>query len=293
MAWDDVRLFLALVRSRTVAEAARSLAMDPSTVSRRLASLEETLAATLFVRTREGITPTQAAEDLLPAAETVEQGVARFATAVDGLEREVSGLVRMTCPPDVSDVVVAPVLHTLLARHPALRIALDADESLLDLTRREADIALRTVRPTRGDLVMMKVATTTWVAAATPELVRTLGVLDAWKDAPWIGWGERHAGIHVARWLADHAPDVDPVLRSDRLSTQIASVKTGVGIALIPSKSLGHYGLVPVEIGDALRPSTSQWPTDELYLVTHQAVREVPRVRVVWDTLIEHCRGLE
>ncbi|HEU4533424.1 MAG TPA: LysR family transcriptional regulator, partial [Polyangiaceae bacterium] len=154
--WDDVRLFLALCRSRTVGAAAGQLGVDASTVSRRLAALEQALAATLFDRGREGISPTKAAEDLLPVAEEIEAAMNRFASAAEGLEREVAGLVRVTCPPDVADMVVVPLLPELLGRHPALRVELIPGETVLDLTRREADVALRTVRPTRGDLVVTR-----------------------------------------------------------------------------------------------------------------------------------------
>lgn len=291
LAWDDVRLFLALCRARTVGDAARSLGIDPSTASRRLTVLEEALSATLFSRSRDGITPTKAAEDLLAAAEEVEQGVARFANAIDGLEREVSGVVRVTCPGDVGDVVVVPMLRELLVRHPALRIELDAGESVRDLTRREADIALRIVRPTRGDLVITRVATARWLVAAAPELAARLGALRSWSDAPWIGWGERLAGAPAARWLAEHAQGVEPVLRSDRLTTQIAAMIAGLGVALVPAPSLAHYGLVPITLDESLRASASSWPVDELFLVTHKSLRDVPRVRVVWDALVEALRA--
>lgn len=293
LAWDDVRLFLALCRSRTVGDAARSLGIDPSTASRRLATLEEALATTLFSRSRDGITPSQAALDLLPAAEQVEHGVARFANAVEGLEREVSGVVRLTCPGDVADVVAVPMLGELLARHPGLRIELDAGESVLDLNRRETDLALRIVRPTHGDLVVTRVAVARWLVAAAPGLAARLGPLKMWSDAPWIGWGDRLAAAPPARWLADHGADVVPVLRSDRLTTQIAAVRAGLGVALVPAPSLAHYGLVPVELDASLRADASSWPSDELFLVTHRALRDVPRVRVVWDALVEALRGVD
>src|SRR3954470_15956429 len=151
--WDDVRLFLALCRSSTVGAAAKALGVDASTVSRRLVLLEQAVKATLFDRGRDGVTPTKAAEDLMVVAEEIEAVVRRFTTAAEGLEREVEGLVRFTCPPDVAEVVVAPVLRELRVRHPALRFDLDPGEAVLDLTRREADLALRTVRPTSGDLI--------------------------------------------------------------------------------------------------------------------------------------------
>ena len=222
--WDDVRLFLALCRARTVGSAAQALGVDASTVSRRLVALEETLAATLFERSRDGITATKAAEDLLPVAEEIEQVMMRFTNAAEGLEREVTGLVRMTCPPDVAEVVVAPLLRELLAAHPGLRVELDPGEAVLDLTRREADIALRTVRPTRGDLVVTRLARVRWVLVAAPKLAKQLGTLRAWTDAPWVSWGERLANIKPARWVTKHAHPADPVVRSDSLLVQLAVV---------------------------------------------------------------------
>ena len=166
--WDDVKLFLALARSRTVGAAATSLHVDGSTVSRRLARLEETLAARLFERSRDGIVPTEAADELVPIAEEIEATMARFTTATDGLERDIRGEVRITCPPDVASVVVAPLLHAVAARYPALRVVLDPSESIVDLTRREADIALRVVKPTSGDLVVKKLLSGIgWVLAGS------------------------------------------------------------------------------------------------------------------------------
>jgi DNA-binding transcriptional LysR family regulator len=285
--WDDVRLFLALCRSRTVGSAAVALGVDSSTVSRRLAALERTLAATLFDRGRAGITPTKAADDLLPAAEQIEEVMTKFSNAADSLEREVSGLVRMTCPPDVADVVVAPLLPELLARHPALRIELYPGEAVLDLTRREADLALRTVRPVRGDLIVTRLTSVRWVPVAAPKTARQLGTLRAWTDARWVGWGERLSSIGPARWLATNLRGADPVVRSDSLIVQLAVVASGVGVALVPEPSVKHYGLVPVKLSPPLREGAGEWPSDELFLVTHRALRNVPRVRVLWDLLVE------
>ena len=289
--WDDVRLFLALCRARTVSEAGRALGVDSSTVSRRLAALEEALAASLFDRGHDGISATKSAEDLLPVAEEMEAVMLRFANAAEGLEREVSGLVRIACPPDVANVVVVPLLRELLARHPALHVEIVPGEAVIDLTRREADLALRTVRPAQGDLVVTRLASVRWVLVASAALARELGTLRSWGDAPWVGWGERLAQIGPAQWLARHAKGVLPVVRSDSLLVQIAVVAAGAGVTLLPEPSAEHYGLVPLKLAPSLRADAEAWPTNELFLVTHRALREVPRVRAVWDLLLERTGG--
>jgi len=293
--WDDVRMFLALCRSQTVGRAAAALGVDASTVSRRLAALEAAVDAVLFERGRHGIALTKAAEDLVPVAEEIEQAVLQFGRAAEGLEREVAGVVRVTCPADVAEVVVVPCLGELLTRHPALRIELDPSEAVLDLTRREADIALRVVRPTRGDLLVTRLLSLRWVAVAAPAVAGQLGTLRNWSDAAWIGWGERSAHVGPARWLEAHVRDVQPVVRSDSLRLQLAALTQGLGVGLMPEPSVQHYGLTPVKFAASLREAAAQWPTNELFLVTHRVLRDVPRVRVVWDLLVERVgqRGVK
>ena len=288
LAWDDVRLFLAACRARTIGAAGRALGVDASTVSRRLDALEAALAMRLFDRGRGGIAPTKSAEDLMPAAERIEEAMAGFAGAAAGLERIVSGLVRITCPADVADLVVAPLLPALLSRHPALRVELEAGEATRDLARREADVALRTVRPERGDLVVTRLLSIDWVLAASHDFVRRAGSLRAWDAAPWVGWGDRFAHTPPAAWRSRHLKGVEPSVRSDSLRVQLALLAAGAGMALVPAPSVAAYGLAPVKLAASLREAAATWPTSDLFLVTHRALRDVPRVRVVWEALSAH-----
>jgi DNA-binding transcriptional LysR family regulator len=285
--WDDVRLFLALCRARTVASAAGTLGVDASTASRRLAALEEELGAVLFDRNREGITPTEAAENLMPVAEEIEAGMMRFANAAQGLEREASGLLRLACAPDVAVVLLLPLFKELLARHPALRIEVEESTTPLDLTRREADLAVRVVRPVRGDLVVTRLMQARWVLAASPELAASVGKLRKWSDVPWISWTESHAHAPQPRWLAKHAREIEPLFRTDSFAVQLAAAAAGLGVVLVPEPSAAHHGLERVKLAPALKEAAEDWPVSDLFLVAHRALREVPRVRVVWDLLVE------
>jgi DNA-binding transcriptional LysR family regulator len=287
LAWDDVRLFLALCRARTLGGAAAVMGVDASTVSRRLAGMEEALSAALFSRGREGIAPTEAAERLMPVAEEIEGAIARFSSEAEGLERSISGLVRIACPPDLAEVMIAPLVLELRERHAAVQIEIHPGETVLDLTRREADVALRTVRPVRGDPIVTRLGNVRWVLVATPEMARALGALRSWDDAPWVGFGERLSSLAPARWLATHARSVDPVVRSDSLTLQIALARRGVGVALIPEPSVEHYGLARVRTSAGLREAVEAWPSDELFLVTHRALRQGRGLRDLLDRLRE------
>lgn len=286
--WDDVRLFLALCRSRTLGEAGRRLGVDGSTMSRRLDGLEETLTMVLFERGRGGITATEAAEQLMPVAEEMEHVMARFTGAAETFERSIEGRVRIACPADAAEVLVAPLLPRLLQRHPRLFVDLDASEGVVDMARRDADLALRTARPTRGDLLVTRLFRVQWSIVVAPRLAKTIGTLRAWSDVPWITCSERMAETTPGRWCAANLGGIEPILRSDNLTVQIASVANGLGAALVPDVSVKHYRLAPLKLTRKLHRSASEWPQDDLYLVTHRTLRGVPRVRAVWDFLIEH-----
>jgi len=283
--WDDVRLFLALRREGSLASAGVRTGLDASTLSRRLASLEDTLGARLFDRTREGLVPTAAAELLLPAAEEMEAAHARFARDASVFEREAEGTVRLSVPPGVADAFVAPALVRLRAKHPRIRLELDASVRLTDLTRREADVALRTIRPQGGELVMTRLAASPWTPmtslsrAAGPKVMR-------WDDVDWIAWGDDLATIPPARWLTQHV-SVAPVLKTSHIAAQVAAVREGVGVALLPLVYAKVEAIAPLPHGKSLAASAREFPVNETWLVGHRALRGVPRVAAVWDFLVE------
>jgi DNA-binding transcriptional LysR family regulator len=293
--WDDVRIFLAAHRHKTLGAAAARLGLDTSTVSRRLAALEEALGARLFERTREGLLPTHATGRVLAAAEAMEVAHARLARDVSGFdaEAEAQGVVRVSVAPGMADVFIAPSLVRLRARHPRIEIELDASVRPVDLTRHEADLALRSVRPHGSELVVTKLATARWIAAAAPPLAKKLGKLTSWNDAPWIAWDRDLTSFGPARWLAQHAPRADIALRTSHFSAQLAAAESGLAVALIPLPYVRVHELRAVRYADALASTTTSWPVDDLWLVGHRALRDVPRVAAVWSFLAEELRRVQ
>lgn len=284
--WEQVRLFLAVMRERSLARAGTRLALDISTVSRRLDRLETELGAPLFDRTREGTTPTVLAEQMLPHAEEMELAAVRFAAAGAKTETAVEGVVRLTVPPGIADAFVAPALARLHERHPKLVVELDASVGYADLTRREADLAIRGVRPSSGELVAVKLVTARAVPLASAAYARELGRLKRLEDARWIVWDRDLAHLPDAVWLRKHAPSVIPVFRTSHFASQLAAARAGLG-AVITAQPFAQAGLVEVAHARSLDEAWSELPSSSLWLVGHRALRHVPRVAAVWTFVME------
>ncbi len=289
--WDDIRVFLAAMRHHTLGAAAPRLGLDVSTMSRRLTAFEAALDARLFDRSRQGLVPTDAARRMLPAAEAMEAAHARLTRDATARERAVEGVVRLAVAPGMADAFIAPVLPALRARHPGLRIELDASTRAVDLTRHEADLALRSVRPQGAGLIVTRLMTAPWVAMTGRDLARSLGRLHAWTDAPWIAWDRDLASFGPARWLTRHVPHADIALRTSHFASQLVAAAGGLGLVLVPPLYARVHPLVPVRVGEALVPSTADWPTDDLWLVSQRSLRAVPRVAAVWEFFAELLRA--
>jgi len=286
MQWEQVRLFLAVSREKSLAAASDRLGWDVSTVSRRLDKLEEDVGAPLFDRTREGTAPTALAEQMMPFAEEMEIAASRFVSASAAAETEIVGTVRLTVIPGLADVFVAPALAELRRRHPRLLVELDASIGYADLTRREADIAIRSQRPSSGDLVSVHLLTTKMVPMTSADYARELGKLKRLEDARWIFWGRELSHLPDAVWLRAHGPSLEPVFRTSHFASQLSAARAGLGVVMA-AEPFAVTGLVPLQHGRGLDEAWRALPSGDLWLVGHRALRNVPRVAAVWEFVRE------
>lgn len=286
--WDQVRVFLAVARAGQLASAAERLGLDISTVSRRLDRLEADLGLHLFDRSRGGSALTAAAEALLPSAEDMERSLAAFTAAADTAEALPQGVVRLTAPPGLADAFIAPLLAPFHTRYPLVQVELDASVAYADLTRREADLAIRVARPRSGDLVMTKIVSTRSLPMTSPEYARALGRLRRIDDARWITWGSELSHLPSGAWLKVHAPAVVPVLRTNHYQSQLRAAEAGLGVLLCSEPFRHVRRLVPIEPSKTLRPAWDALPGEALWLVGHRALRTVPRISALWDFMLEH-----
>lgn len=288
LSWDDLRLFLAAYRARSMTGAGKALGLDQSTASRRLAALERSLKARLFDRVPGGIAPTSLAERVLPIALDAEAAAVAFVREVEAADEAVQGVVRVAIPEGIDSEFIVPLLPQLWAQHPGVVLEMVASPQVANLARREADLALRLLRPRSGDLVARKVAVLSQGVWVHPRLLRLHGA--GLADLPWIDWDDS-VGAETAAWFQKVVPDARVVLRSNRIDALVAAAVAGLGAAILPDALIRQRNL-------HLEEPLIKLPADDaalacgVWLVAHSALVGVPRVRAVWRFLQEQAEVL-
>jgi DNA-binding transcriptional LysR family regulator len=161
-AWDDLRLVLAVARGGTLAAAAASLAVNHSTVFRRLGALERDIGSKLFERLITGYTATEAGRRLIETAERMESEALALDRELTGRDTRLSGHLRVTCSETMGMKVLTPLIARFRKQYPGIVIDLMVDNRVIDMARREADVAIRATRPAQGDLFGRKIADIQW-----------------------------------------------------------------------------------------------------------------------------------
>ncbi len=276
--WDDLRFVLALAKEGSLARAAKKLGVDHTTVGRRIDAAESALGVRLFTRTTKGYVPTAEAEPLLDTIRGVEDGVLALERGV-AKHATPEGTVRVTAPETFAVSYLAPRLAVFAREHPALTVELVAAGAILDLGRREADIAVRLFRSTHESLVVRRAAELAHglYASATyldahplkkPSHLREHRILTSMSGP----------SVVEAAWVERLTEGARPAFVCDLTMGLLAAARAGAGIAPLP-----RY------LGDAeptLRylPMEGE-PREAVWITVHRDLKDTPRVRVVLDFL--------
>src|SRR5919109_1260985 len=209
--WNAPQLVLAVHRTGSLTAAARALGIEHSTAFRRLTALEKKLGVRLFERLPGGsYQATPAGERMAVAAERMEDEALSLERDITGRDHRLSGRLRVTSSETLAYSRLTRHLAAFRQAHPGIVVELVIDNRVLNLSRREADIALRPVRPKESELWGRKLADVAWMLYASPALLEAIGgVLTRADDVgrhPLIGWEEDIAGIMAADWLGRTAP---------------------------------------------------------------------------------------
>lgn len=284
--WNELRLVLAVVRTGGLIGAARRLGLDHSTVFRRLQALEKRFGQKLFERLPGGAyEPTALAARMAAAAERMEDEALALERDIAGRDHRLVGRLRVTSSETLAHRLLTPQLAGFRAAHPGVVVELTIDNRVLNLTRREADVALRPMRPREGDLWGRKLADVAWAVYGARDAIARQGLLAAPAELakqPLIGWEEAVTDIKAAEWLAAIAPAEAFVYRTNSLINQLAAAKAGIGLAVLPC----YLGDPEPELTRALAGPLPEL-TRELWIVTHKDLKGTARVRAFFDVVGE------
>jgi DNA-binding transcriptional LysR family regulator len=288
--WNDLRYFLAVARHRSTLAAARALKLNQSTVQRRLTELERRIGRKLVKRHPTGYRLTELGQEMLPYAERVEQAVLAFEQHLEAAKREAVGVIRVTCPePLVYRITQSSLLERFHARHPKLRVEFVMSDKYLDLAKGEADVALRSGDTDDGELVGRKIADSIWAVYASRRYVERHGKPERVEDLNHhllIGFDEAMANHRAAKWLRQVAPNAKMVARNNSVLGLVYAVKSGVGIAPLPT-ALGDAEEDLVRVLGPIPELARIWR-----LLAHPDVRRTPRVSAFFDFIVEEIDAL-
>lgn len=286
--WDDQRIFLAVLEEGSLSAAARRLGLSHPTVRSRIETLERQLGTVLFTRSVNGLTPTETAEALREPARAMAMASEFFVRQASASGGEASGTVRISVPDFMGIEVIPAMLARLREAHPAIRIELSLSNLPADLLAQEVDVAVRTVAPKQDALVARKVAAIPLGFFASPSYVERRGrptSLAELAEHDVIGPDRNRSDLAMVERLGGLARD-RLVLRTDSHPAHVAAARAGVGIAVAQ---------VPVGERD---PNLVRILPDldvmvlETWIVTHENLARVPRVRAVFDSLVESFREM-
>ena len=262
MDWDDFRYFLAIYRSGSANGAARQLRVQHTTVGRRLASLEAKLGARLFIRTPEGLSPTDAANAIAPLAEEAERCFVAIERQVSRSDSRVEGKVRLTTSEAFGGYIIRH-LALLQTRHPNLTVEIDTSNAVLDLARGEADIAVRMVPTTQSALICRRVGAAGWSLFASADYIARRGMPASpfeLRGHEVVGFGASLAETPGARWLRAHGKGAHVPLQGESIVAVINAAAAGIGLALVPCfLAAAEPNLRRVNSADAEHAGDSGW----------------------------------
>jgi DNA-binding transcriptional LysR family regulator len=282
MDWDNLRFFLELARSGTLVGASRRLAVDHTTVARRIQALEKEIGTALFSRESDGHRLTEAGRRLQPQVEAMESAFLAVESAAPASNEGLSGLVRIGATEGFGTVVLAPQLALFAQQHPRLVIDLLAMPRLVHLSRREADIVISLERPARGPVVVTKLTDYVLRLYASKAYLAKHGAIrtrDDLRGHTFVSYVDDLLFSKELQYLDElYKPD-SFALRSTSILAQHQATAAGAGIAVLPAfiaerdKSLQR--VLPREANF----------TRTFWMSVPAETRHLARMKAVWDFL--------
>jgi len=276
--WDDARFVLALARTGTIRGAAKSLAVNHTTVSRRIAALEQQLSVRLFEQTPSGYVMTASGKIISQAAEGMENLLLRSQKRIEGADTELSGDVHIHIP-GIFDDWVCERLAQFSQQHPKLNIHLSSETAVANLAMREADIALRFTQTPPQDMVGKKVWQLPIAVYASADF--EFDESKPLASYPWVRWASAYAQSSVEQWTEKASNGAPTVARVTTYKTLSSLIRNGAGIGCLTPWFAENdpqlKRITPIIEAAAL----------DIWLLIHPDLRGIMRIKALKDLLIE------
>jgi DNA-binding transcriptional LysR family regulator len=281
--WDDLKVVLAVAEGRGLAAAAERLGLDGSTVFRRLGHIEARLGQKLFERHRSGYVPTPAGAEMAGLATRMQEDVAALSMRLSGQATTAEGEIRVTTNDTLLLYLLTPIFADFRKAHPAMRLDIVLTNEALNLSRRDADVAIRATDEPPENLVGRRLATLSWALYARSDA----GPIEAgaWAEHDWVALADSFGSVPVARFVRDRVPADRIVYKLDTVLGLTEAVEAGIGLGALPCfVADGRPELVRVAPPDPAFASS-------LWLLTHPHLRHAPRVRAFMDFVATRIAG--
>lgn len=275
MEWSDVRIFLAVARGGSYGSAARALGISHPTVGRRIKTLEDEAGQALLRRTREGLILTNSGDTVFALAESMEASALAMERRLAGNHQRLEGILRISSADWFAGYVLAPVLADLTRRHPAVVPEVIASYRLLDLSRRDADVAFRLVPFSEPDIVQRRFLRMPYGLYGSAETA--LAVQEDTAAVGLILMNSAQSHFPDVAWLLERLPDSPRAFTSTSRTVQAQMCRRGLGVAVLP-RPLGD-----ATAGLQLIERFGSPPSRDIWVGYHQDLRHMDRLRALLD----------
>jgi DNA-binding transcriptional LysR family regulator len=287
--WNDLKAFLAVARGGSTLAASKALAVNQTTVARRIESLEAALSLKLFERGQSGSRLTEAGRDLMAEAEKVERAALNFDSRAKAHQRGMAGSIRITCIEILANMAVTPAIGEFRKLHPEVKVDLMVTDQTLDLQAGEADLAVRVVQTLpNSDIIARKICDYEFALYCNRDYAERMGVPESIAELPehdLIGGDAGLDTVPAMIWMFEQAGGKAPVTRSNSMSNLVHAVHAGLGIAPLPC------AIADADTRFVRCSGTIDSARATSYILMRREIKDVPRVRALLDLLVPYMQN--
>jgi len=281
MEWDNLRFFLAVARKGSIRAASDALAVNHSTVSRRIGAFEAKLGVRLFERLPTGYVLTAAGEEMVESAQRIEDEIVKLDRQVIGRDAQLNGVLRVTMPAALATHLLAPDLATFTRTYPGIQLELAISDEEFNLKKREADVAIRLTSNPPDYLVGRQIVSPAKGIYASHSYLEQHNPDMHPENMHWLGWED---SVPYPQWVKESGFPSSPVYhQTDNILVQLEAARAGMGLTMLPC-----FMADPIPELHRLGPATPATSScGDIWILTHKDLRTTARVRTFIDFMVE------